>query len=98
MLRGFIMKSNIKKIIVLLTIILIVLLCVICYIKYSKNFDSNNFYEDEIKDSKVEKEDNNLKNHFKLLGVKANPYPFIKDCDIYVQTSKSEGFVYPIIS
>ena len=56
------MKSNIKKIIVLLTIILIVLLCVICYIKYSKNFDSNNFYEDEIKDSKVEKEDNNLKN------------------------------------
>ena len=56
------MKSNIKKIIVLLTIILIVLLCVICYIKYNKNFDSNNFYEDEIKDSKVEKEDNNLKN------------------------------------
>ena len=56
------MKSNIKKIIVLLTIILIVLLCVICYIKYNKNFDNNNFYEDEIKDSKVEKEDNNLKN------------------------------------
>lgn len=56
------MKSNIKKIIALLTITLIVLLCVICYIKYSKNFDSNNFYEDEIKDSKVEKEDNNLKN------------------------------------
>ena len=56
------MKSNIKKIIVLLAIILIVLLCVICYIKYSKNFDSNNFYEDKIKDSKVEKEDNNLKN------------------------------------
>ena len=56
------MKSNIKKIIVLLTIILIVLLCVIGYIKYSKNFDSNNFYEDDIKDSKVEKEDNNLKN------------------------------------
>ena len=37
-------------------------------------------------------EDNNLKNHFKLLGVKANPYPFIKDCDIYVQTSRFEGF------
>lgn len=51
------MKLNMKKIIVLLTITLIVLLCVICYIKYSKNFDSNNFYEDEIKDSKVEKED-----------------------------------------
>lgn len=37
-------------------------------------------------------EDNNLKKHFKLLGVKANPYPFIKDCDIYVQTSRFEGF------
>ena len=36
--------------------------------------------------------DNNLENHFKLLGVKANPYPFIKDCDIYVQTSRFEGF------
>ena len=36
--------------------------------------------------------ENNLENNFKLLGVKSNPYPFIKDCDIYVQTSKSEGF------
>lgn len=33
-----------------------------------------------------------LEEHFILLGVKANPYPFIKDCDIYVQTSKFEGF------
>lgn len=29
---------------------------------------------------------------FKLLGVKANPYPYFKECDLYVQTSKSEGF------
>lgn len=35
---------------------------------------------------------NNLKDNFKLLGVKANPYPYIKNCDIYVQTSKFEGF------
>lgn len=35
---------------------------------------------------------NNLQEYFKLLGVKANPYPYIKDCDIYVQTSKFEGF------
>lgn len=33
-----------------------------------------------------------LEDSFILLGVKANPYPYIKDCDIYVQTSKSEGF------
>lgn len=36
--------------------------------------------------------DNNLGEHFKLLGVKSNPYPYIKDCDIYVQTSRFEGF------
>ena len=27
-----------------------------------------------------------------MLGVKANPYPYIKNSDIYVQTSKYEGF------
>lgn len=36
--------------------------------------------------------DNNLEDNFKLLGVKSNPYPYIKNCDIYVQTSKFEGF------
>ncbi|WP_257009756.1 glycosyltransferase [Evansella halocellulosilytica] len=34
----------------------------------------------------------NLSEHFILLGVKANPYPFIKHADIYVQTSMFEGF------
>ncbi len=33
-----------------------------------------------------------LLDHFILLGVEANPYPFIKDADIYVQTSRFEGF------
>ncbi|WP_164667394.1 glycosyltransferase [Virgibacillus doumboii] len=37
-------------------------------------------------------EQNGLENHFILLGIKANPYPFIKNADIYVQTSKFEGF------
>lgn len=36
--------------------------------------------------------ENNLVDEFILLGVKANPYPYIKECDIYVQTSKFEGF------
>ncbi len=35
---------------------------------------------------------NHLENDFVLLGVTANPYPYIKDCDIYVQTSRFEGF------
>lgn len=34
----------------------------------------------------------NLENEFILLGVKENPYPFLKLADIYVQTSTHEGF------
>lgn len=36
--------------------------------------------------------DNKLEKNFILLGVSSNPYPYIRDCDIYVQTSKFEGF------
>lgn len=35
---------------------------------------------------------NDLSEHFILLGVDANPYAYIKHSDLYVQTSKSEGF------
>ncbi|MBS4205807.1 glycosyltransferase [Lederbergia citrea] len=43
---------------------------------------------------KIEKyiKENNLCENFILLGIKANPYPFIKNSDIYVQTSRFEGF------
>ncbi|WP_404405971.1 glycosyltransferase [Jeotgalibacillus malaysiensis] len=33
-----------------------------------------------------------LEEHFKLLGVYSNPYPFIKASNLYVQTSRFEGF------
>ncbi|TXC92363.1 glycosyltransferase [Metabacillus litoralis] len=33
----------------------------------------------------------NLEKHFYLLGLKSNPYPYIKHADIYVQTSRYEG-------
>lgn len=33
-----------------------------------------------------------LTDYFILLGVEANPYPFIKESDLYVQTSRFEGF------
>jgi glycosyltransferase involved in cell wall biosynthesis len=36
--------------------------------------------------------ENNLSEYFLLLGIKSNPYPFIKNCDFYVQTSRTEGF------
>lgn len=33
-----------------------------------------------------------LENHLFLLGEKNNPYPFIKDCDLYVQPSRHESY------
>ena len=33
-----------------------------------------------------------LEGSVKLLGLKLNPYPYMKQCDIYVQTSRVEGF------
>lgn len=35
--------------------------------------------------------ENNLENHFILLGKQTNPYPYIKSCDLYVQPSRYEG-------
>lgn len=37
-------------------------------------------------------EERKLSDHFILLGVTPNPYPYIKNSDIYVQTSRFEGF------
>ena len=34
----------------------------------------------------------NLENEFILLGSRANPYPYFRNCDLYVQTSRFEGF------
>ncbi|MEH7336934.1 glycosyltransferase, partial [Neobacillus drentensis] len=42
-------------------------------------------YEQLIKKYKVE-------NDYILLGANSNPYPFMKQCDIYVQSSRHEGF------
>jgi len=33
-----------------------------------------------------------LEQHIVLLGLKDNPYPYMKACDIYIQTSKYEGY------
>jgi glycosyltransferase involved in cell wall biosynthesis len=37
-------------------------------------------------------EQHQLQDHFFLLGTTPNPYPYFKACDIYVQTSRFEGF------
>lgn len=36
--------------------------------------------------------DYHLQNQVRLLGLKTNPYPYMRLCDIYVQPSKFEGF------
>lgn len=33
-----------------------------------------------------------IQNNFVLLGIRTNPYPYIKECDIYVQPSRHEGY------
>lgn len=35
--------------------------------------------------------ENGLEEHFYLLGLKSNPYPYLKQADIYVQSSRFEG-------
>lgn len=37
-------------------------------------------------------ENEHLDSYFVFLGTRANPYPYYKEADIYVQTSKFEGF------
>lgn len=43
----------------------------------------------------LEKEvkDNGLEQELKFIGIRMNPYPYFKNCDIYVQTSLHEGYV-----
>lgn len=36
--------------------------------------------------------DLNIINDYILLGSKLNPYPFMKECDLYIQPSKHEGY------
>ena len=46
-------------------------------------------YEKELEDMIKNK---NLQDNYILLGSKRNPYPFMKECDIYVQSSRHEGY------
>lgn len=43
------------------------------------------------KELQDEIEKKNLQNQVKLIGIRENPYPYIKACDIFVQTSRYEG-------
>lgn len=37
--------------------------------------------------------DNGIEEELKFIGIRMNPYPYFKNCDIYVQTSLHEGYV-----
>lgn len=43
-------------------------------------------------DIEVEIKKYNVEDSVILLGTKLNPYPYFKECDIYVQTSRHEGY------
>lgn len=45
--------------------------------------------ESELKQLTVKME---VDNHFDFIGTFPNPYPFMKQCDVYCQTSRFEGF------
>lgn len=49
----------------------------------------NGYLEEELSKLIHDKE---LDDYVILMGLKKNPYPYIKNCDIYVQTSRHEGF------
>ena len=38
-----------------------------------------------------------VENEVILLGAKSNPYPYMRECDLYVQTSRKEGFGLTVI-
>ena len=38
----------------------------------------------------------NMREQMIAIGARTNPYPFIKACDIYIQTSRREGFCLAI--
>lgn len=42
-------------------------------------------------------EKNNLQENFILLGANSNPYPYIDQCDIYVQPSRYEGYCITLL-
>lgn len=45
--------------------------------------------EEQLIKSKIK--EYNMQEHIFILGKKNNPYPYIKDCDIYIQPSRYEG-------
>lgn len=40
---------------------------------------------------------NNIEDYFILLGERENPYPYMKNCDIYVQSSRKEGLGLTVV-
>lgn len=71
-----------------------------CRILIAKGYDINWFVLGEGNERKVLEKQivySKLEHCFFLLGAKTNPYPYIKACDVYVQTSRLEGLGLSVI-
>lgn len=61
-------------------------------VKKGYNFKWFSIGKGELKDELLQKvKEKNLEKNFIFLGEKANPYPYLANCDIYVQPSYFEG-------
>ncbi len=61
-------------------------------VKKGYNFKWFSIGKGELKDELLQKvKEKNLEENFIFLGEKANPYPYLANCDIYVQPSYFEG-------
>lgn len=52
---------------------------------------------DERKLKRLAADNHSLENRFVFLGQKKNPYPYMKNCDLYVQPSRHEGYGITLI-
>ena len=67
-----------------------------CYALKQEGYDIRWYWvgwgAQDMERARMQIEARGVSNDFKLLGLRTNPFPFLKACDIYVQPSRFEGY------